>query len=80
MIKEVAFVAIAVSDAERARNPDVRAETFGDPFGDARFAVARRAEQKHAAAGVDRRAEFFQHRFIDEEVGERFLRHLVGIG
>ena len=43
-------------DADRPRNPDRLAERLGDPLGDARLAVARRAEQEQAAAGVDRRA------------------------
>ena len=48
-------------DADRAGNPDVAAEGGGDPLGDARLAVARRAEQEQPPAGVDRRPQPVEH-------------------
>ena len=54
------------------------AEGLGDPLGDARLAVARRAEQEQAAAGVDRRAEPDQHVLVDQQVFERAVQVVFG--
>ena len=43
----------------------------GDPLGDARLAVARRAEEKQTAAGVHGRAESIEHFLAENQVSER---------
>ena len=50
---------------ERVRNPDLLAEAERDPLGQRRFAVARRAVEEHARAGVDRRAQALEEARID---------------
>ena len=63
---------LAVFD-DRVRHQNALAETFRDAFGERRFAVARRAVQKHATPGVDRGAELIEHFRFDMHVAERLF-------
>ena len=55
------------------------AEGGGDPLGDARLAVARRAEQEQPAAGIDRRPEPVEHLLAQQQAVEGAVQ-VVGRG
>ena len=63
-------------DADRPRNPDRVAKGGGDPLGDARLAVARRAEQEQSPPRVDRRSQPIQHQFAQQKALERAVKAL----
>lgn len=63
-------------DQDGSRDPNVVSEGLGDPFRDARFAIARVAVQKHAATAVDRRSQAGQEAIGNEQVGKRALEVL----
>ena len=54
-------------------------EGGGDALGDAGLAVARRAEQEQAPAGVDRRPEPVEHLLVQQQVVEGAVQ-VVGRG
>ena len=72
---------LAVFD-QGLRNPDLLAEAHRDPLGQGRFAVARRAVEKQARAGIDRRAQAFEQLGVDRDVGKGLgqLAALGGLG
>ena len=57
-------------DADGPGNPDLVAEGGGDPLGDARLAVARRAEQEQPPAGIDGRPEPVEHAAAQQQAVE----------
>ncbi len=61
-------------DADRAGNPNLAAEGGRDPLGDARLAVARRAEEKQSPAGIDGRPEPIEHLPAQQQALERAVQ------
>ena len=57
-------------DADRAGDPDLLSESPRDPLGNARLAVARRAEEEQSAAGVHRRSEAIEHPLAEHQIAE----------
>ena len=57
--------------ADRPGNPDLVAEGGGDPLGDARLAVARRAEEEQSPTGIDGRSQPVEHRLVQQQALER---------
>ena len=57
-------------DADGAGDPDLLPEGPRDPLGNARLAVARRAEEEQPAAGVHRRSEPIEHPLAEHEIAE----------
>ena len=57
-------------DADGPGNPNLVAEGGRDPLGDARLAVARRAEEEQSPAGVDGRPQPIEHLSAQQQAVE----------